>query len=577
MPTVHGLCLAALFAVGVPAVCAAQARDSQPEPLPVRQVTLFSSGVSYVERRGALDGDATVPLTFRVGQINDILKSMVLLDSSGSVQPATYTARDPIGRTLQSFAVDVSGDTTFQQILTQLRGARVTVEAPNVPQVTGRIVSVEEKEVARADGKPVTALFLNVLTEPAEGKDSALVALRLDGERQVRFLDERINREFQSALGLLATGADDQRRTVTLHFAGNGRREVRVGYVVEAPIWKMSYRLLVGGTAPGQAAGRPYLQGWAMVENTSDEDWKEIKLSLVSGRPVSFIEDLCQPLYLHRPEVAPDVIASTMPQTHDGDLGTFVTPLRKANAEDASRALSQAFGTVDGSAKSPFSGLVGGNGANQNSTNGRQQSRAAGGFGGGRPEPGGARPAGERGEPGPADAPAPPQKPAEIAELLRRSVVAQAAGEKAGALFQYNVSAPITLPRQQAALIPVVARDVEADKVLLFNADAGQRFALDAVRVHNVTGLHLKGGPVTLFEDGVYAGDARMEDIPPGDTRLLSYAVDLTVECERQATAGSNTETTFTLRRGVLQVSIRSRIETTYSIKSKADKPRTVL
>src|SRR5262249_27271481 len=125
-------------------------------------------------------------------------------------------------------------------------------------------------------------------------------------------------KEFREALTLLASGSDDQRRQVGIHFSGTGRRQVRVGYVTEAPLWKMSYRLMIGGK--DAKAGAPYLQGWALVENTSDDDWKDVRLSLVSGRPVSFIQDLYQPLYLPRPVIAPDVIASAMPQTHGGNM-----------------------------------------------------------------------------------------------------------------------------------------------------------------------------------------------------------------------------------------------------------------
>lgn len=526
----------------------ALAQEQKPNVLPVRQVTLFSSGVGYTERRGEIDGDTAIPLSFRIGQINDILKSMVLLDSAGKVQPATYTARDPIGHTLQSFAVDVTGELSLQQILTQLRGARVLVESPNKPTIAGQIVSVEQKQVAGEDGKPILAAFLNLLTDPMPGKDAGLATVRLDADRTIRFLDERLNSEFRKALGLLATGTDNQRRQVTLHFAGNGRREVRVGYVVEAPIWKMSYRLLIGGAGPDKAGGNPYLQGWAIVENTSDDDWNGIKLSLVSGRPVSFIEDLYQPLYIPRPEVGPDVVASTVPQTHDSDLDDGKAAAKKAR--DATNAGSPAIST-------PLS---------ESSTNGRARNRAI------RVLPGAPGDAGPVGAPGPVA-----DKPAEMRELLRQSVIAQATGQRAGALFQYNIFTPVTLPRQQAALIPVIAQDVSADKVLLFNADSGARFPLNAIRLRNITRLHLKGGPVTLFDDGVYAGDARMEDIPPGDTRLLSYAVDLSVEGERQGNAVTNVETSFSLKRGVLVLSSREKMETTYTLKSKSDKPATVL
>jgi hypothetical protein len=509
------LAASAVLATALPAI--GQEPPKSVAALPVRQVTLYSSGVAYTERRGEVDGDAAVPLLFRIGQINDILKSMVLLDATGRVQPATYTARDPIGHTLQSFAIDVTGAMSQQQILTQLRGARVAVDSPGKAAVTGQIVSVEQREVPIADGKSITATFLNLFTEGAGGKEGGLTSLRLDGDTVVRFLDDRLNREFRSALGLLATGTDDQRRQVMLNFSGAGRREVRVGYVMEAPIWKMSYRLLVGGAAPERAGGRSYLQGWAMVENTSDEDWSGVKLSLVSGRPISFIEDLYQPLYIPRPEVGPDIVASPLPQTHDSGLEPGNLPGRLASQLNR-----------------------------QGISNGKA------GFGAAGKMPQG--PAGARGEAGPPGATAPADKEAQL-----------------------HITTPVTLPRQQAALIPVIAHDVEAEKLLLFNADSGSRFPMNAVRLHNGTGLHLKGGPVTLFDDGVYAGDARMEDVPPNDTRLLSYAVDLSMEGERQGPANTSVDVSTSLRRGVLVVGRRVRIETTYTLRSKSDRARTVV
>jgi hypothetical protein len=518
----------------------AQAPPAPSSTLPVRRITLFTSGVSYTERGGVVDGDATVPLLFRTPQINDILKSMVLLDRQGQVQPATYAAHDPVSHTLQSFAIDVTQNLSQQEILNRLRGTRVTVEAANRPALTGQIVGVESRQVLGADGKPTAVAFLNLFT------DTGLVSVRLDAETSVRLLDAQLNKEFHDALTTLASGTDEQRRQVTLHFAGQGKREVRVGYVTEAPLWKMSYRLLIGGTNPEQP-GKPYLQGWAMVENTSDDDWQNVRLSLVSGRPVSFIQDLYQPLYLPRPLVGPDVVASPYPQTHDASL------------LDANKQIDVASG--------PEGGYPGG----------------GGGFGGGRSAGNrtlrsvlGAK--GDMGPAGPAGAETgfATDSPT-VVDYLRESVKAQAAGQKAGELFQYNIGTPVNLPRRQSALIPVVANDIEADKVSLYNADSDARYPLNAVRVHNTTALHLKGGPVTLFDEGIYAGDARMEDIPPGDTRLLSYAVDLAVEGERQSPKVTVVDTGLSIKRRFLVITRKERVETTYTLKSKTDKPRTVL
>src|SRR6188768_3153984 len=100
----------------------------------------------------------------------------------------------------------------------------------------------------------------------------------------------------------------------SLHFAGEGKRKVEVGYVVENPIWKTSYRLVL------DKDGKPYLQGWAVVENPTDEDWHTVTMALVSGRPISFKMDLYNPLYVGRPTVEPELFASLRPPTYGGNL-----------------------------------------------------------------------------------------------------------------------------------------------------------------------------------------------------------------------------------------------------------------
>src|SRR6185436_14683979 len=112
----------------------------------------------------------------------------------------------------------------------------------------------------------------------------------------------------------LAGSHDTQKKTVSLGFNGVGRRAVRVGYVVERPIWKTTYRLRLEGN------NKVFLQGWALVENTSDDDWKDVRMVLVSGRPISFRMNLYEPLYIPRPIVEPELFASLRPPVHGGAL-----------------------------------------------------------------------------------------------------------------------------------------------------------------------------------------------------------------------------------------------------------------
>ncbi len=462
-------------------------------------MTLFSSGVAYTQREGAIEaGEATVPLTFRTNQINDILKSLVLLDAEGGALPAVYPSQDPVERTLQSFAVNVSTFATRGELLRQLRGASLKIEMLNKESFEGQIVAVEEEKQARGEGigSVIKVEVLTLIT--AEG----LVSVSLDKVRLIKLLDERRDTELREALTVLASGADDARRTVQLRFAGKKKRTVQVGYITEAPLWKISYRLVLG-EGEGQ---KPYLQGWALVENTTDEDWEGVQLTLVSGRPVSFIQDLYQPLYLPRPTVGPDIIPAATPQIHEAVMSSFEMP-----------------------PAAPMGQVL---------TSGKRSVRA---------------------------------------ESMRQSVTSQAEGRSAGELFQYNIKAPVALPRQQAAMIPVVSGDIGGEKVSLYNADTDPKYPMNALRLVNDTGLHLKAGPITVFDGGTYAGDARLGEVTPGDIRLITYAVDLSIEGARTEEIRNGSESSLTIKRGVLTITSKNRRETLYKFTSKATLPRTVL
>ena len=479
--------------------------------LPVTAVTLFASGVAHIVREGAVEaGEATVTLNVRTAQVNDLLKSLTLIDPEGEARAVTYPSRDPVERTLQSFAVDVTQNLSRADLLRQVRGAEATVQTIAGETLAGRIVGAETRSEF-IEARVTTTETLILLSE------DGLTAIPLDKIRLLRLLDGRLDREFREALTLLASSSDEERRQITLRFSGEKSRRVRVAYIVEAPLWKVTYRLAL------EDGGKPYLQGWAIVENVTDEDWNGVELALISGRPVSFVQDLYQPLYIHRPVVPPDVIASPFPQTHEGDLQL------DAAEEESAAVYSLSAMPVSAAGAAPQRAMM--------------RARSA----------------------------APMQ-----ASEMKKSVSAQASGASAGELFEYRIAAPLTLPRQQAAMIPIVAGDWGGQKLSLYNATSDPRFPLNAVRLKNESELHLKGGPVTIFDAGTYAGDARMTNIPPGDERLLTYAVDLAVEGEQQETASSG-KVIYSIKAGVLVLKRSQRRKTVYTFKSKAKMARTVL
>src|SRR5579859_6745631 len=293
------------------ATTAPQPAATTPDPaLPIRTVVLFSSGVGYFERKGEIEGNARIDLTFQVRDINDLIKSMVLRDEKGVVSAVSYDSLDPVDRTLKSFAVNLTNNPTFGAILTQMRGEKIEVvlqqTAANQPgTISGSIMGIEHQKQPSKDG----AVEAEVLTMwCAEG----VRAVKLSELQRLRFLNPTIEGEFRRALETLALSHDALKKAVTLNFSGEGKRNVSVGYVVENPIWKTSYRLVL------DKDGKPFLQGWAVVDNPTDDDWNNVGMALISGRPISFQMDLYQPLYVPRPMVELELFQSLRPVAYGG-------------------------------------------------------------------------------------------------------------------------------------------------------------------------------------------------------------------------------------------------------------------
>jgi hypothetical protein len=323
---------------------------------------------------------------------------------------------------------------------------------------------------------------------------------------------------------------------------------VRVGYVVENPIWKTSYRLVLN------MEGKPFLQGWAVVENTSDDDWNNVNMALVSGRPISFQMDLYAPLYLRRPVVEPELFASLRPPTYSGameaipgaDQVAFTKDMelaaRKLQQLERAGAVSQAEreairGYLKPMAKSPL-----------------PDSRMMGGSGLGRKDGG-----------------------VDFDLKLKESVVSAATATDMGDFFQYLIEHPVNLPRQKSALLPIVNEAVEGKRVSIYNQATHAKFPLLGLQFKNTSGLHLMQGPITVFDGNSYAGDARIQDLQPKEERLLSYAIDLGMEVAPEGKSHADDLRATKIVKGVLHTTRKLRDTRTYVIKNRTEQDRTLV
>jgi len=490
------------------------------QSVPVTKVMLFSSGVGYFEHAGSVRGNASTELRFKTSQINDILKSLVLQDQDGGrIGAITYPSQDPLDKTLRSFQVDITRNPSLADLLNQLRGARVTIAA-QAERVSGTILGVEHRQKPGDRGElSVDVPVLNLLT------GAAIRSIELPSIGSLTFDDPQLQDELTKALTALVQARDQDKKPVTINFTGNGDRRVRIGYVVETPIWKTSYRLILGGEKD-----KPKLQGWAMVENQTESDWNNVSLSLVSGRPVSFVMDLYQPLYARRPVVRPELYASLTPQMYDAAQSASadsISIMRKAEGGLAGVIVGTTAASPAVKFRAPMS-------LDQVVVTGDDKDLEA-----------------------------------------AMSVQPLGTSGRMGELFQYSVG-NVTLARQKSAMLPIVNDSVQVERLSIYNEGVLASHPLNGVRMKNTSGKHLLQGPLTVM-DGGYAGDARIDDVPPGQDRLLSYGVDLETLATTKWLSSSAAVTTAKIVKGMLWVDTHIESAKSYALENKGDKDKAII
>lgn len=429
--------------------------------LPITRVVLYKHGVGYFERQGAVTGVASVDLHFKAAEMNDVLKSLTTLDlGSGIVSSISYESVKPVEKQLEEVSVRLDDEYVLSGLLAQVKGARVTIDIAG-RAVEGTVLGTEQ--VTRKEGD-VTLTGPRIALLIGGGTVQTYDLLEV---KAINFIDDSLKRDLSHLLDVLISSKKKDLKKLTIFASGEGERQLFASYIVETPVWKTSYRLLLDDEK------QPLLQGWALVDNTQDEDWENVRLSLVAGLPISFVHDLYAPRYKRRPVVEVKEEASYGP------------PQLEAAVE-----------TMDFVAMGP-------------------QARAMP-----APAPGGFGPP-----------PAPSAAPAVTAAVMRRQMQAsapvQARVAEVGDLFQYEIKNPVTVKRGQSALVPIMQADVNAKRVAVYNPEIRAKNPMSAILFKNDVGATLEGGPITVLEGATYVGEAMLETIKPGDERIVPYSVEL--------------------------------------------------
>jgi hypothetical protein len=493
--------------------------------LPVHGVTLYKHGVGFFERSGELKAGETARLEFKAAEMNDVLKSLIVRESGGArVIGLRYDSSDPVDKKLSEYPFDLNQESpSVAGFLNQLKGASVEVvfgsETLKGTIVGARLVPASEKAPEREQ--------LVLLTESGD-----LRTIDLGSASSVRFPDPALQTQFRDYLRTLASGRTRERRAVYIDSASDRARQIAVSYLTPTPVWKSSYRLVLRDA-------ESQLEGWAIVDNTSSEDWNKVRLAVVSGRPISFISRLYEPKYAMRYTADLPEDRAQAPVLHEGALMSMA----------------------------PQAGFVGG-------VPGGVPGGVIGGIAGAVPSAAPPPPPGRAYERSVRK-----EKDAFMADEARMrvdsSIDVQLQATEAGDLFEYRFSEPVTVRKGESAMIPFLQQKISARKLLIYTS-ANPRHPMNAAEITNNTGKTLDGGPLTVFDADIYAGEGLIETLKAGDKRLLSYAVDLGTRISTGHDSESTVVREIKASRGVLRLRNAVRETKTYTVKNVDAKPKTL-
>jgi hypothetical protein len=446
--------------------------------LPIRQVVLYKHGVGFFERQGKLT-DSEADLSFRVEEMNDILKSLIVIDrASGQVLGVEYATPQSREEQLAGSSIKLEDDRSLRDLLVGLRGRRVSLSLDQGQRLTGILLGLDElperQAVATAlvsvlvdgeEGLAAGSMEVAHRGEPPTSARSVVETVELGRVNGVQILDGRAASDLrfflQSALN------QEQYRKVRVYLTP-GEHDLSVSYIAPAPSWQVSYRLVIDDEGEHSSA---FLQGWGIFHNRLEEDLDGISLSLVAGMPISFVYDLYSPSMPERPVIEEEQRVAPGPVAFEG----AVEPLEfmAEAAPEYGRRLAAAL--------------------------------------------------------------APAARRTISKDVLQEAVPLSVAGESLGELFQYTIGTPVTVRRGHSALVPIVSHTLGCHKDLLYNASKMPAHPVATLRLKNETGLTLERGPVTVVEGGAYVGEAVLPFTQAAGSMSVPYAVELGVKVREEA------------------------------------------
>src|SRR5580704_7024097 len=481
--------------------------------IPIREIILYKSGVGYFERAGTLSPGESARLDFKATDMNDVLKSLTLQDrNGGKVTGLRYDSSETLEQKLSEFPFTILNTGPLSSFLGQMKGARVELKF-SAETVSGTILSAR---LAASEDKKFDREQVVLLLDSGD-----LRTLDLAAASSIRFPDPKLQIQLKDYLAAVNQSRSKDKHSIYIDSSDAKQRQIAASYMIPAPVWKSSYRLIFDEKAEST------LEGWAIIDNTTGEDWTNVHLAVVSGRPVSFISQLYEPKFLERQTVDLPEDQAARPEIYGGVIGGVAGGLASASPAPPPPPMAMA----------------------QNPVSGRNfKSLARLGTG----------------------------SMSENMGVRESTVATNVASADLGELFEYRFSTPVTVKKDESAMLPFLQQKIGSRKLLIYSENYGEH-PMNAAELTNSTGKTLDGGPITVFDANSYAGEALMTTLKASDKRLISYSVDLGTRVTTQFDSSRNVVREIHVNRGMLTARSAMEETKTYTIRNVDQKPKTLI
>lgn len=488
--------------------------------VPLTKVTLYKHGIGYFERRGKVDAPGFVELQCGPDEIDDMLKSLLILKKNGGqVSTVTYESAKPLHERLGEFGFDLKDSQNLTDLIGQLKGTPVGIKLGG-KELSGRVVGMDTTNRV-VENSVVEERFLLIYSA-----ENVLLRIDVAAINGLEIKDASLANELQQQLELLFLSVKKKdRKLLKVDVPGEGENDLLIAYSIPCPIWKTSYRLVFD---PDE---KLLIQGVAIVDNTQEEDWNDVRMVLVSASPISFIQPLYEPIKPQRRTIETQGFKSSGPFVAEPAQRKRGAAKAKALYREESPVACAAPMEVDSFASYSLGAIP-----------------AAPGF------------AGDYGA---------------TFNSLAESKLDVDAAEK-GELFEYRIGGTVSVPRNSSALIPVVQQHIEGERISLFNESRDPGFPYSTLKLKNTTGLTLEAGPATVMEDDSYAGECLLDVVKPDDTRFLPYALDQSIRVVVRNDYNSKPVWKVQIYDAVLYFYHKEISKKSYEIESLASKPKIV-